>query len=145
MRLLFAVLLLAFIGCADTDDSPASRTTLPDVTATRAVSPTVTRVRATATTSTAIRLTYRVTRTGDGSMLITYTTPDGMEQDTTDAREWRQSYLIEPHGSASISVQNQADNGTVICEILLNDQPWKRAESSGAFVIASCSGLIGSD
>jgi hypothetical protein len=39
-----------------------------------------------------------------------------------------------------ISAQNALDHGTIKCEILVNGVTFKKAESSGAYTIATCNG-----
>jgi hypothetical protein len=41
-----------------------------------------------------------------------------------------------------ISAQNKNDSGSVTCEVLIDDKVIKQSNSSGAYVIASCSGLV---
>lgn len=40
-----------------------------------------------------------------------------------------------------ISSQNQTDSGTVVVSILVNGKEWKSSESSGAYAIATASGI----
>ncbi len=44
-----------------------------------------------------------------------------------------------------ISAQNNDDSGSIQCRILINGVEYKKARSSGAYVIASCSGRVGYD
>ena len=40
-----------------------------------------------------------------------------------------------------ISSQNQTDSGTIVVSILVNGKEWKSSESSGAYAIATASGI----
>lgn len=42
-----------------------------------------------------------------------------------------------------ISSQNQTDSGTIVVSILVNGKEWKSSESSGAYAIATASGIYG--
>ena len=63
-----------------------------------------------------------------------------------DCVDWlrAQTYNTMGRGDfAYVSAQNQRDEGTIYCEIFVNGVSWKRSQSSGAYVIASCSGRVG--
>lgn len=91
---------------------------------------------------------YIVTHSTAGDISLTYeNATGGTEQLETRASggEWRQTYRLPVGAFAYISVQNKEDNGTVSCSIMQNGLLWKTSTSSGAYVIATCSGSVGSD
>jgi hypothetical protein len=74
---------------------------------------------------------------------LTYTSAEGATEQQRDAQlPWSQT-LTAPSGFfAYISAQNTCDYGTVDCRIRLDGNTVKYAESTGAYVIASCSGRV---
>lgn len=55
-------------------------------------------------------------------------------------RRWRKEMRVRRGAFLYVSVQNREDGGSVGCEILVDGVVVERAESSGAYVIATCSG-----
>ncbi|RIK35109.1 MAG: hypothetical protein DCC58_20875 [Chloroflexi bacterium] len=94
-----------------------------------------------------MRVTYRVEHsTSPSEMSLTYATDQGgTAQEDVRVSRWEKNYTMSRGDFAYISVQNGIDSGTVTCEILLDGRPWKKTTSSGAYVIASCSGSVGRD
>jgi len=87
-----------------------------------------------------VEATYRVSGTAKSASL-TYETPTGTEQRTVNL-PWSKTYKFSKGDFAYISAQNQGEVGTVKVEIKVDGTVWKHAESSGAYVIASCSGAL---
>lgn len=88
-------------------------------------------------------VTYKITGKASRGM-ITYTTPSGTEQ-TTDDLPWTKKLKVKAHTGAflSISVQNESESGDVMCLIYVDGKPVKRAQSRGAYAIASCDHSMG--
>ena len=87
-----------------------------------------------------VEATYWVGGTAKSASL-TYETPTGTEQRTVSL-PWSKAYKFNKGDFAYISAQNQGKAGTVKVEIRVEGVAWKHAESSGAYVIASCSGAL---
>ena len=88
-------------------------------------------------------ITYRVTGSGLGVVDLTYQNAnDASEQMNDVAMPWTLKFNARPGQFLYVSAQNQKQTGTVICEILLDGVVVKTARSSGAYVIASCSGHL---
>ena len=74
---------------------------------------------------------------------LTYTASSGtIEQIGSASIPWVQSLDAKPGTFLSISPQNKGPGGRIKCEILVDEVVFKLAESSGAYVIAGCSGLL---
>lgn len=56
---------------------------------------------------------------------------------------WERSFTVKEGFFAYLSAQNAQDWGWVTAEIWINGVRWKRSTSSGAYVIATCSGTVG--
>jgi len=85
---------------------------------------------------------YRVTGTAARASL-TYETPSGTEQQQKVKLPWYITFDATLGQFAYLSAQNEGESGNVIVEILVDGLPWKKATSSGAYSIASCSGSVG--
>ncbi|MCP4542702.1 MAG: hypothetical protein GY832_36735 [Chloroflexi bacterium] len=53
---------------------------------------------------------------------------------------WEYTFTASRGDFLYISAQNENDRGTIACEIVVNNVKVETAESSGAYVIAGCSG-----
>jgi hypothetical protein len=53
---------------------------------------------------------------------------------------WSQMLIMEPGEYLYLSAQNERDRGSISCQIHVNGRVVEEANSSGAYVIASCSG-----
>jgi hypothetical protein len=84
------------------------------------------------------KVTYRITGSS-GKASLTYQNQDGGTEQTTVATPWDKSFTAKAGDFLYISAQNERDYGGVKCEILIDGKRIKTAESSGAYVIASCS------
>lgn len=75
-----------------------------------------------------------------GSVSVTYTNSSGDTQQNSSAQTNQTIELGSvPSGEfLYISVQNNSDHGRVACEIRKGDRVLAEAESSGAYVIATC-------
>lgn len=95
-----------------------------------------------------LQVTYKITRSNAniaGEASVTYTNEQGgTEQTTAKFATWDKTFTMARGSSAYLSVQNPADNGGVTCEIMVNGASFKRSQSDGPYVIATCSGVIGS-
>ena len=93
-----------------------------------------------------VTIEYFVSDTGGGEVSLTYTNGDGnteQQQIRLDAGgRWNQRYEMESGAFVSISAQRGAGGGAVRCTINADNTRIERAESSGAFVIAACSGSV---
>ncbi len=88
------------------------------------------------------RVEYRVTGTASRASLTYENETGGTEQHTVSI-PWSEVMFVNEGDFAYISAQNKGERGSVECQILLNGKVWKQAKSSGAYVIASCSGSVG--
>lgn len=88
------------------------------------------------------RIEYRVsgtTRSAD----LTYTNRTGdTEQADRQFTPWDLEFDARSGQFLYISAQNNAESGTVKCQIFVNGIEVKQAESRGAYVIATCSGIL---
>lgn len=75
---------------------------------------------------------------------LTYQNDQGGTAQSEHAIPHRITYKMQRGDFAYLSVQNNAQHGSVICRIYLNGELWRESVSEGAYVIASCSGSIGS-
>lgn len=83
---------------------------------------------------------YRITGTAP-SVDVTYQNASGGTEQRHSVRLPFSFKFTAAEGQfLYISAQNDGQSGSVVCQILLNDVEQKRSESSGAFVIADCSG-----
>jgi hypothetical protein len=94
--------------------------------------------------STSYNVTYGVTGTARGAS-ITYENAQGGTEQGDVRIPWFKSYTMKYSDFAYISAQNNYDRGSVTCTITVNGKNWKTSTSSGAYVIADCSGLVGKE
>ena len=75
---------------------------------------------------------------------LTYENESGnTEQKDGVELPWRKMMSVEDGAFLYISAQNEQDSGSVVCEILVDGVKMEEASSSGAYVIATCSGQVG--
>jgi len=91
---------------------------------------------------TTYRVTYKVTGTASRAFL-TYENEQGGTEQTEVSIPWQQSMTVKRGAFLYLSAQNEGKTGSVTCEIWIDEVKWKESTSSGAYVIASCSGLAG--
>lgn len=93
-----------------------------------------------------VTIHYIVSDTAGGEISLTYTNGDGNTEQrniTVEAMSpWDQAYEMQSGEFVSISAQRGAGGGDVRCTITADNERIERAESSGEFVIASCSGSV---
>ena len=92
--------------------------------------------------SSTYRITYRVTGIGTNKASLTYENATGDTEQADVALPWEKTFSAEEGAFLYISAQNDRDSGAITCEILLNGTVAKTAKSSGAYVIATCSGRL---
>jgi len=100
------------------------------------------------TYSTPIPSSYSVTYEISGSassVSITLSNAQGGTEQGEYKVPFRKTYTMDRGAFAYISAQNQGEFGTVTCKILVGSTVWKESTSTGAYSIADCSGLVGSD
>lgn len=100
----------------------------------------VSRPRATTRPQT-VTVEYRITGNGNGAS-VTYENEGGNTEQKNVSVPWTQRYTNVPRGQfVYISAQSNDDTGRQIkCEIVVNGVVIEEAQSSGRYVIASCSG-----
>jgi hypothetical protein len=93
------------------------------------------------TRATALRVVeYRVTAGANAS--LTYTNANGStEQRDVYANPWTYKFSARPGTHAYVSAQH-SKNGAISCRILVDGVEYKSANSSGQYVIATCSGAV---
>jgi len=93
---------------------------------------------------TTYRVTYKVTGTASQASL-TYRNEQGGTEQTKVRIPWQESLTVKRGAFLYLSAQNEGKSGSVTCEIWVDDVKWKESTSSGAYVIASCSGSAGAN
>lgn len=88
------------------------------------------------------RVTYEVTGTSTRASL-TYENDQGGTEQGDYQLPYRKNYTMKYDDFVYISVQNLKDYGSVTCRIYIDGEKWRESTSSGAYVIATCSGLVG--
>lgn len=86
-------------------------------------------------------IVYHITGSAK-SANVTYTNEQGGTEQKTITLPWKRIYFMLPGKFAYISAQNQGDRGSVTCSIELDGSTAKESTSSGAYVIATCSGRV---
>lgn len=66
----------------------------------------------------------------------------GTEQRSSVTLPYKVTQTFSPGSFVYISAQNNTDTGNVICKIFVDDQEVKKSSSTGAYVIATCSGRL---
>lgn len=86
-------------------------------------------------------VTYRIEGTAR-EVFVTLTTGDGGTEQSKVSVPFEKKTSMKYGSAAYISAQNQGETGEVICKIVVNGKEVKTATSTGAYVIAACSGII---
>ena len=132
--LVLACLVVAYLSLCT---SPGSRT--PERTPTN----TPRRFFATAT-PVMYNVEYRLGGTAARASITIANETGGTEQrDSVSVKTWTEAFQAKRGQFVYLSAQNKADRGRIRCEIWVNGELWKEAESAGAYAIATCSGSIG--
>lgn len=87
-----------------------------------------------------VNVVYEVTGTARNASLTITNQEGGTEQFESVAVPWRKTLRVEAGEFVYVSAQNNGEFGTVGCRISANGATVESATSSGAYVIASCSG-----
>jgi len=88
-------------------------------------------------------LKYMVEGTADLADITLENADGGTEQHTNRRLPWSRDLVVRPGFYGYISAQNADEfGGTVIVSIEVDGIRWKRAKSSGKYVIASVSGFV---
>lgn len=95
-------------------------------------------------TPTTYKVVYKVTGTATRASLTYNNQQGGTEQKEVNI-PWEGRLTVKKGAFLYISAQNDGSTGSVTCEIWVNDVKWKESTSSGAYVIATCSGSAGSN
>ncbi|MBW8010875.1 MAG: hypothetical protein FVQ83_06495 [Chloroflexi bacterium] len=74
---------------------------------------------------------------------LTYENETGGTEQRDSNVPFKKTYIMEGGDFAYISAQNLGEFGTVTCKITVDGEDWKESTSSGAYVIATCSGMVG--
>ena len=85
---------------------------------------------------------YKITGTASRASL-TYENEQGGTEQTVVKIPWQKSMTVTRGAFLYLSAQNEGERGSVTCEIWVDNVKWKESTSSGAYVIASCSGSAG--
>ena len=89
---------------------------------------------------------YRLGGTASRANITIENESGGTEQfSNVPVKGWSKKFGAERRQFVYISAQNQDEGGTIRCEIWVNGELWKEAESIGSYSIASCSGAVGRD
>jgi hypothetical protein len=87
-------------------------------------------------------VTYYVTGSAS-SVSVTYQNgTGGTEQRDAVSLPWNATFDMDEGDFVYLAAQNQGDSGTVTCSIRADGQLVKQSTSTGAYVIASCSGSV---
>lgn len=84
---------------------------------------------------------YRITGSTNYAS-YTYENETGSTEQKTAGVPWSKKFVASPGDYLYISAQNEIDHGTIKCELLVDGVVVKHAESSGAYVIVTCSGRL---
>ena len=85
---------------------------------------------------------YEVTGTAD-TVNITYKNEDGgTSQANGVSMPWTYLFKAQPGDSVYLSAQNNGESGTVTVTIYKDGSEFKKSSSTGAFCIATASGLL---
>ena len=87
------------------------------------------------------KVTYKVEGTGSAGISLTYSNEGGDTAQEKTRLGWSKEFSAAPGQFLYVSAQ-RADpgDGVISCIITVDGQEFKRTESKGEFVIASCSG-----
>jgi hypothetical protein len=88
-----------------------------------------------------IDVEYKITGSAN-SVDVTYTNRDGgTSQESNVGVPWTKSFNIDCEEFLYISAQNQGSSGSVTARINVDGKKYKESTSTGAYVIASASGI----
>jgi hypothetical protein len=85
---------------------------------------------------------YQVSGTANSASL-TYSNAQGGTEQMEVSIPWEKTLTVEKGNFLYLSAQNKGEYGSITVKILINNKVWKKSTSSGAFVIADCSGGAG--
>lgn len=89
------------------------------------------------------RVVYDVTDTSRGTVSLTYENAGGNSQQESNAvTPWGKRYSMDSGDFVYVSAQRGQGTGTVRCTITIDGEVVEQAESTGEFVIATCSGSV---
>lgn len=91
---------------------------------------------------TSYSITYRIEGAGTSKASVTYQNASDDTEQADIVLPWSKTFDARPDAFLYISAQNDADHGTILCEILINGKIVKQSKSTGAYVIATCSGRL---
>jgi hypothetical protein len=86
-----------------------------------------------------VTVVYKVGGTASRASLTIENESGGTEQFTVSI-PWTKSFQVSPGSFVYVSAQNEGDHGSVTCTITSNGVIVQSANSTGAYVIAGCSG-----
>lgn len=87
------------------------------------------------------KITYKVEGTGSAGISLTYNNEGGDTAQENARFGWSKSFDAKPGQFLYLSAQrSDAGSGVIRCIIEVDGQEFKKTESNGEFVIASCSG-----
>lgn len=90
-----------------------------------------------------VEVIYNVTDTRNGNVSLTYQNSSGnSQQDAAEATPWKKRYRMESGSFMYVSAQRGHNSGSVTCTITVDGKVVERAKSTGAAVIATCSGRV---
>jgi hypothetical protein len=92
--------------------------------------------------STNYQVTYEIGGTTNRAS-ITYENEQGNIEQMDINVPWKKSMTVSYGQFLYISAQNDLESGSITCKIIVDGKEFKSAVSSGAYVIASCSGSAG--
>jgi len=95
--------------------------------------------------TTSFSVTYEVSGSASKVDLTYNNAQNGTEQLGDKSIPWSKKYTMEFGDFMYISAQNQGETGSVTCKIKVDGVVVKQSTSSGAYVIATCSGSAGYD
>jgi len=93
------------------------------------------------TKNTPTHVVYRISGTAI-KVSLTYTNSDGGIEQKDVSIPWTLRVPAHSGQHVYVSAQNKHKTGSVKCEIIVENEVMRQAESSGAYKIASCSGLV---
>jgi hypothetical protein len=134
--LVLACLVVAYLSlCTSPGPSTSKRTPTP-----RPPTPTS---RATAA-PVVYDVEYRLGGTAKRASITIANETGGTEQrDSVSVTTWTKAFQAKRGQFVYLAAQNKADRGRIRCEIWVDGELWKEAESAGAYAIATCSGSVG--
>jgi hypothetical protein len=87
--------------------------------------------------------TVRYEVTGTARMIaITYQNNTGGTNQIDATVPWFLELNVQPGSFISVAARNKGNTGTLMCRILVDGKVFKSAESSGAYKLCICSGII---